>query len=135
MDENEEPVETITRLRERITLTRKNRMSAQRTVATSTVLEVALERTSRDRSSGATDETDALREEIAELRDKIVQEARQVDRVRTLFSLADAEYPGLPQRARVVAALNQEAYWRADLRGQEEWQRLRVEIPAGEEVC
>lgn len=50
----------IARLREQISLTRWNRMSAQLTVATSNVLEVALERTSRDRSSGATSETDAL---------------------------------------------------------------------------
>lgn len=84
--DDEDPTVTIARLREQITQTRKDRMSAQRTVATSGVLEVALKRTSRDRSSGATGETDALREEIAELRDSIVHEVRQVDRTRTLFS-------------------------------------------------
>ena len=132
--EDEDPTATIARLREQISLTRKSRMSAQRTVATSGVLEVALERTSRDRSSGATSETDALREEIAELRDNIGREVRQVDRVRTLFRRADAEYPGLPQRARVVAELNREAQWRMGLRSQEQWQQLRVDVPAVEEV-
>jgi len=109
-------------------------MSAQRTVATSGVLETALERTSRDRSSGATSETDALREEITELRDSIVREVRQVDRVRTLFLRADAEYSGIPQRARVVAELNREARWRMELRTQEQWQELRVDMPAVEQV-
>ncbi|WP_158698572.1 hypothetical protein [Microbacterium sp. str. 'China'] len=127
--DDEDPTVTIARLREQITQTRKDRMSAQRTVATSGVLEVALKRTSRDRSSGATGETDALREEIAELRDSIVHEVRQVDRTRTLFLRADAEWPDLPQRARVVAELNREAQWRTDLQTRERWQQLRVEMP------
>lgn len=132
--EDENPTTTIARLREQVAQTRKNRMSAQRTVATSGVLETALERTSRDRSSGATSETDALREEITELRDGIAREVRQIDRARTLFRRADAEYPGLPQRARVVTELNREAQWRMGLRGQEQWQLLRVDLPAVEVV-
>lgn len=134
MKDAEDPADAIARLREQITLARKNRMSAQRVVATSSVLEVALERTSRDRSSGATNETDALREEIAELRDSIVHEVRQVDRARTLFRRADAEYPELPQRARIVAELNHEAQWRMGLRSQEQWQQLRIDMPAVKEV-
>ncbi|WP_341977778.1 hypothetical protein [Microbacterium sp. LWO13-1.2] len=119
----------IARLRDQVAQVRKSRMGAQRTVATSTVLEVALERTSRDRSSGATNETDALREEIEELRDQILHEVRQVDRVRTLFARADAEYPGVARRSRVIVELNREADWRTDLRSREQWQRTRIEIP------
>ncbi|MCK6065769.1 MULTISPECIES: hypothetical protein [Microbacterium] len=108
----EDPETVVAELQRDITETRRKRMAAQKVLATQPVLETALERASRDRSTGATNETDALRAEIQELRDSIVHEVRQIDRTRMLFPLADAAYPGLPQRPRLISELNAEASWR-----------------------
>ena len=124
----------LARLREEVVSTRKRRMDAQRAAINAPVVALALDRTSRDRSSRATDETDALRDEIDELWDQIVQEGRQVDRVRQLFSRADAAYPGLPSRPRLVAALNAEAQWRAGLAADARAGALRLELPHVEEI-
>jgi uncharacterized coiled-coil DUF342 family protein len=124
----------LARLREEVVSTRKRRMDAQRAAINAPVVALALDRASRDRSSRATEETDALRDEIDGLWDQIVQEGRQVDRVRQLFSRADAAYPGLPSRPRLVAALNAEAHWRAALSADSRAAALRLELPHVEEI-
>lgn len=134
MTQTEDPEVTIARLREEVTETRKKRMAAQKTIATLPNLEVALERAARDRSSGATSETDALREEIHTLRDDIVHEARQIDRVRALFPLADAEHPQLSPRPRLIQELNAETRWRDGVLADERSAQLRIVLPRTEEV-
>lgn len=134
MPEDEDPEKEIARLRQEISDIRKKRMAVQRTVATTPVVETALERTSRDRSSGATGETDALREQIQKLRDDIVDEARSIDKIRSLFQRADAVYPGLPQRGRMVAELNNEATWRNAMRSDERRVELRLVLPSAQEL-
>lgn len=124
----------LARLREEVVSTRKRRMDAQRAAIAAPVVALALDRASRDRSSRATDETDAIRDEIDELWDQIVQEGRRVDGVRQLFSRADAAYPNLPSRPRLVAALNAEADWRAALSADARASALRLELPRVEEI-
>ncbi len=89
----------LARLREEVVSTRKRRMDAQRAAIAAPVVALALDRASRDRSSRATDETDAMRDEIDELWDQIVQEGRQVDGVRQLFRRARRRLPGSPVEA------------------------------------
>lgn len=129
MAEVEDPEATIARLREEVVATRKQRMNAQRAAIAAPVLEVALDRASRDRSSRVTNETDAIREEIADLWNQILQEVRQVDRVRELFARADAVYPRLPARPRLVAELNAEAQWRDAVLREDRAIALRLELP------
>lgn len=132
MTDEQNAEKLIATLRQEIADVRKRRMSAQKTIATTQVLQVALDRASRDRSSGATAETDQLRDTIQTLTNDIVHEIRQIDRVRTLFALADSEYPQLPQRARLVAELNQEADWRHSLIADERLTEFRVALPDAE---
>jgi hypothetical protein len=138
MVENEDPAAVIARLQTDIADSRRKRMAAQKTLAMQPVLETALERASRDRSTGATNETDALRSEIQTLRDRIVHEVRQIDRTRSLFQLADAAHPGLPQRARLVQELNQEAQWRrrviSDLDSDAHAPDARIVLPPAEDL-
>jgi uncharacterized coiled-coil DUF342 family protein len=134
MTQIEDSKTPIAQLREQITEVRKKRMAAQKAVATTPNLAIALERVARDRSSGATNETDALREEIHTLRDDIVHEARQIDRVRTLFALVDAEYPQLPPRTRLVKELNEERQWRVGTISNEQTATLRIVLPETEEI-
>lgn len=125
---------TIAALREQVSETRRRRMAAQKIIAASSVLDIAMERAARDRSSGATDETDSLREEISELRDQIIHEVRQIDRIHVLFNRADSVYASLPQRPRLVSELNHEAKWRARLHSDHQWRLLRIELPPVEEI-
>ena len=134
MTENEDSDQAIARLRGEITETRKKRMAAQRTIAATPDLEIALARVARDRSSGATSETDALREEIHTLRDDIVHEARQIDRVRALFPRVDAEYPQLSPRTRLVKEFDQERQWRDGVLADERSEQLRIVMPRTKEV-
>lgn len=124
----------LAQLREEVASTRKRRMDAQRAAIAAPVVALALDRASRDRSSRATDETDALRDEIDGLWDQILQEGRQVDRVRQLFSRADVAYPDLPSRPRLVSALNSEAHWRVELAADSRAGALRLELPLVEEI-
>lgn len=124
----------LARLREEVASTRKRRMDAQRAAINAPVVTLALDRASRDRSSRATDETDAMRDEIDGLWDQILREARRVDGVRQLFSRADAAYPDLPSRPRLVSALNAEAQWRAGLSNDSRAGSLRLELPHVEEI-
>jgi hypothetical protein len=133
MTDPEDPEAVIARLREAVAVTRRQRMNAQKAAIAAPVLEVALNRAARDRSSRATNETDAIREEIADLWDQIFQEARQVDRVRELFARADAVYPRLSPRPRLVAELNEEARWRASFLKEDQAIALRLELPHVEE--
>lgn len=133
MTQTEEPDHSIAHLREELTQARKKRMSAQKTIATTPNLELALERVARDRSSGATGETDAFREEIHTLRDDIVHEARQIDRVRMLFPRVDAEYSDLPPRPRLITELNQEKQWRDGVLSDERSAQLRIVLPTTKE--
>lgn len=135
MTETRDPETAIAQLREQIVTTRKARMAAQKTIATMPNLEIALERAARDRSSGATSETDALREEIQTLRDDIVSEARGVDKMRGLFPRVDAKYPSLAPRARLVKEFNQEAQWRESVLSDERSAQLRLVLPRTEEVA
>lgn len=137
----EDPERVVAELQREITETRRKRMAAQKILATQPVLETALERASRDRSTGATNESDALRAEIQELRDSIVHEVREIDRTRMLFQLADPEYPRLPQRPRLISEFNAEASWRrgviagqdtADLPGRESY--VRIVLPPAEDL-
>lgn len=134
MTQNDDPEKEIAQLREEITETRKRRMAAQKSIATMPNLKIALERAARDRSSGASDETDALREEIQTLRDQIVHEARQIDRMRDLFPFVDAEYPQIPSRGRLVNEFNEETRWRQCVLADERATRLRIVLPRTEEV-
>jgi hypothetical protein len=134
MAETEDSEKTIARLREDITETRKKRMTAQKTIATTPNLEIALDRVARDRSSGATNETDALREEIHTLRDDIVHEARQIDRVRVLFPKVDAAFPLLAPRQRMVKEFNQECQWREGVLADERAVELRIVMPSATEI-
>jgi uncharacterized coiled-coil DUF342 family protein len=135
MTQTEDPESTIARLREEITRTRKQRMAAQKTVATTPNLEIALDRVARDRSSGATGETDALRMEIDALRQDIVHEVRQIDKVRTLFPRVDAEYPELSPRTRLVRELNEEEIWRRGMLSNERSIQLRIMLPRPEVIA
>lgn len=135
MAETEDPEKVAADLREQITETRKKRMAAQKTIAAIPNLEIALERTARDRSTGATDETDALRGEISTLRDSVVHEAREIDRLRSLFAAVDAEYPQLAPRARLVKEFNQEAQWRDSILSDERSIQLRIVLPRTEEIA
>lgn len=134
MTEDQSAEELVAQLRGQVAATRKSRMDAQRIAATSPLLRTALERASRDRSSGATNETDDLHEEIEHLRDDIAHEVRRVDRVRALFDRADTAYPDLPQRHRLINDLNREGRWRAGLAALAGWQELRLDLPAAEEL-
>lgn len=134
MTETDDPDKVIARLRDDVAETRKKRMAAQKIIATMPNLEIALGRAARDRSSGATAETDALREEIHTLRGEIVHEVRQIDRVRVLFPMVDAEYPQLAPRGRLVKEFNQEAQWREGVLSDERSEQLRVVLPRTERV-
>lgn len=134
MTQNDDPEKDIAQLREEITATRKRRMAAQKTVATMPNLQIALERAARDRSSGASDETDNLREEIQTLRDQIAHDVRQIDRARALFPFVDAEYQQIPARGRLVNEFNEEARWRQCVLADERSARLRIVLPKTEEV-
>jgi hypothetical protein len=134
MTDDQDAEKLIATLRQEIAEVRKRRMSAQRTIATTPVLQVALERASRDRSSGATTETDQLRDTIQTLTADVAHEIRKIDRVRTLFALADGEYPQLPQRARLVAELNQEAEWRRVLIADERLAEVHLSLPEAEAI-
>jgi hypothetical protein len=134
MTDTEDPDKAITRLREEITETRKKRMAAQKTIAATPDLELALDRIARDRSSGATNETDALREEIHTLRDDIVHEARQIDRTRALFPRVDATYPKLTPRPRLVKEFNEERQWRESVLADERSEQLRIVLPRTKEI-
>jgi hypothetical protein len=134
MTQNEDSETVIAALRTAITETRRKRMAAQKTIATTPNLEIALDRVARDRSSGATNETDALREEIHKLRDDIAHEARQIDRVRALFPKVDAEYPQLAPRPRLVKEFNQESQWRNDILADERSAELRITVPKAKEI-
>ncbi|WP_146249066.1 MULTISPECIES: hypothetical protein [unclassified Curtobacterium] len=125
---------TIQQLREKVASTRKQRMDAQRAALVAPVVEVALDRAARDRSSRATNETDAIREEIVGLWDQILQEVRGVDGVRELFARADVAYPDFPARPRLVAELNAEARWRASLSHDARAIALRLAFPPVEEI-
>lgn len=135
MTETEDPGKVAADLREKITETRKKRMAAQKTIAAIPNLEIALERTARDRSTGATDETDALRGEISTLRDSVVHDAHEIDRMRSLFPAVDAEYPQLAPRARLVKELNEESQWRDSLLADERSKQLRIVLPRSEEIA
>jgi uncharacterized coiled-coil DUF342 family protein len=134
MTQTEDPEKVIAQLREEITETRKKRMAVQRTVAGTPNLELALDRVARDRSSGDTGETDALRDEIHTLRDDIVHEVRQIDRTRALFSRVDEAYPLLAPRARLVKELNQEKQWRDGVLSDARSEQLRIVMPETKEV-
>lgn len=134
MTDEQDAEKLIATLRQEIAEVRKRRMSAQRTIATTPVLQVALERASRDRSSGATTETDQLRDTIQTLTADVAHEIRQIDRIRTLFALADREYPQLPQRQRLVAELNQEAEWRRSLVADERLAEVHISLPEVEAI-
>ncbi|WIB62122.1 hypothetical protein DEJ13_17775 (plasmid) [Curtobacterium sp. MCLR17_007] len=134
MTGSDDATANLARLREEVVLTRKRRMDAQRAAINAPVVTLALDRASRDRSSHATDETDAIRDEIVDLWDRIMQEGRQADRTRQLFSRADAAYPDLPSRPRLVSALNAEAHWRAGLANDPRAGALRLELPHVEEI-
>lgn len=134
MPSSDDAAATLARLREEVVSTRKRRMDVQRAAIAAPVAALALDRASRDRSSRATTETDELRDEIVGLWDQILQEGRQVDRVRQLFGRADAAYPDLPSRPRLVAALNAEAHWRAALSADSRAGALRLELPHVEEI-
>jgi hypothetical protein len=134
MTQTDDPEKTIAQLRVEITETRKKRMAAQKTIATMPNFKVAVDRVARDRSSGASDETDALREEIHTLRADIVHEVRQIDRTRALFSLVDAEYPQLTPRARLIKEFNQERQWREGVLSDERSAELRIVLPRTKEV-
>jgi hypothetical protein len=134
MTGSDEATTPLARLREEVASTRKRRMDAQRAAIAAPVAVLALERASRDRSSRATTETDELRDEVVSLWDQILQEARQVDRVRELFARADVAYPGLASRPRLVAKLNEEARWRSSLANEDRAVALRLELPRAEEI-
>jgi len=124
----------ITRLRAEITETRKLRMTAQRTIAGTPDLVLALDRIARDRSSGETGETDALREEIQGLRDDIVHETRQIDRVRELFERINTVHPQLTPRTRLVKEMNQERLWRDGVLADKRSTQLRIMLPSPKEI-
>ncbi|XKH58418.1 hypothetical protein LG293_17510 (plasmid) [Citricoccus nitrophenolicus] len=135
MADADDPEKVIATLREQITETRKRRMATQKALSAIPNLEIALDRAARDRSTGATDETDTLRQEILTLRDDIMQKVRGVDKTRDLFALIDAEYPHLEPRARLIKELNAEARWRNEVRSDERSARLRIVPPAAEEIA
>ncbi|WP_434317511.1 hypothetical protein [Leifsonia sp. P73] len=134
MTEEQEAGQLIAKLRQEIAEVRRKRMSAQKTIATTPVLQVALERASRDRSSGATAETDQLRDTIQTLSSDIVHEIREIDKIRVLFANADSVYPELPQRPRLVAEFNVEADWRRSLITDERLAELRIVLPEAEVI-
>lgn len=109
-------------------------MSAQKTIAAKPVLEVAVERMSRNRSSGSTDETDALREEINSLRAEVTSEIKEIDHIRALFMRADAVFEELPGRARLVQRLNTESQWRHRVLEDHQLGQVRIVLPQNKEV-
>jgi hypothetical protein len=124
----------IVQLRAEIVETRRKRMAAQRTIAGTPDLQVAIDRVARDRSTGDTGETDALRAEIHTLRDDIVHEARQIDRIREIFPRVDAEYPQLTPRTRLVKEFDEERLWRDGVVADGRSSQLRLTLPSTKEV-
>jgi hypothetical protein len=121
MTKQPDGLDAIAQLRQQVADTRNRRMAAQKLAATSPLLSVALERVARDRSSGATIETDNLRDKVEDLRNTLTDELRKVDHVRALFQRADRVFTNVPQRTRLVSELNSEAKWRAIASDGDEW--------------
>lgn len=134
MADSHDLADEVARLQKEVVETRKQRMAAQKVIVTKPVLEVALERASRNRSSGATDATDASRDEINSLRADVMAWIYDIDKMRRHFATADAAYPGLPARARVIQELNDETRWRDRLIEDERLREVRLNIPQTPEV-
>lgn len=124
----------VAQLHERLTAVRKQRMAAQKNAVSKPVLELALERVSRNRSSGATDEIDELLEELNRFRSEIMVEIHSIDRTRSLVEKLSAELPGLEGLDRMFAVLNLETAWRNELIDNDDISRVHLSFPRNQEV-
>lgn len=107
--------EEIRTLKQQVSETRAQRLSAQRKASQLPTVAKAAERLERDTSSGITLAITEARKEIQELILKIMDCAQGNDYTRSLMDRADKAYPGNTQRSSLVKLLDQETQWRQSI--------------------
>lgn len=124
----------VEQLQREVSETRAKRLAAQRKALHLPVVQKAVDRLERDRSSGITLEVNEARSEIQLLNDNIMDLVHGVDLTRRLFNTADKQYPQNSQRAQIIPLFNIEARWRDGLISDERWAAHGSSLPNVQEI-
>lgn len=124
----------IAELKRQIASAREERVAAQKEASALPSLLRSLERVERDASSVTTTEVERLKDQVAELREKITECVHDIDLVRMRVRASALRYRSGNDYSRVIDVLDREARKRQEVQADQRTHDFDLVLPSTEAV-